>query len=187
VIALTKTSKLRKIILGIAIAIMLAFFLGYAVYLFYDNPDMEDFCEGINPRIDIDSCEGYDVSPVANGRPIPMEKDCYCNQVDKNGTTECTSSNPEYKECWEDYDESREKHERVSFIVLIVLGLASILVGGLVLKVESVGTGIMGGGVLTIIYAAMRYWGSIQDYGRLAILGVTLVVLIWIGYKKLKD
>ena len=184
----SKTSKLKKTILGIAIALILVFFLGYAVNTFYEPPKSEQFCKDIPARIEVDSCEGHDELP--QDRRIPREigeKDCFCREVDKEGTMQCDKTNPEYNKCWEEYDGVREDHGRVSFIILVILGLASILIGGLVLKVEAVASGMMGGGVLTLLYAAIRFWGSIQDYGRLFVLGIALVVLVWIGYKKLKD
>ncbi len=182
------SSKLKKIILGIAIALVLVFFWGYSVNTFYEGPDHDDFCKDISYRVEVDSCEDYEVVSGEFERPIPVEgKECYCREVDKEGNKKCEATNPEYTKCSEGYRDVRETHGRISFIVLVILGLASILVGGLALKVEAVASGMMGGGVLTLLYAAMRFWGSIQDYGRLFVLGVALVVLVWIGYKKLKD
>jgi len=37
-----------------------------------------------------------------------------------------------------------------------------------------------------MIYAAMRFWRNLDEYLRFTILVITLVVLIWIGYKKFK-
>jgi hypothetical protein len=44
----------------------------------------------------------------------------------------------------------------------------------------------MGGAVLLIIYGTIRYWGSLSDVWRTIMLGLALVILVWIGYKKLK-
>lgn len=184
--AMGAISKLKKTILGIAIAIVLAFFLGYAVNTFYEEPDSNEFCEDIDLRIEVESCEDYEL-PMENREPYPVPvKECSCYEVDKEGNKKCEATNPEYQQCMEQYSDVRENHGRFSFILLTILGLASILIGGLVLKVEAVSSGIMGGGVLTLIYASLRYWGSIQDYARLIILGVTLGILVWIGYKKFK-
>jgi len=45
---------------------------------------------------------------------------------------------------------------------------------------------LLGGGVLTIIYGTIAYWSELADWARFIILGITLAILIWIGYKKLK-
>ena len=64
--------------------------------------------------------------------------------------------------------------------------MLAVLIGGVVLKLESVSTGIMGGGALIIIYGILRYWGDASDALRFIILGIVLAVLVWIGYKKLE-
>jgi hypothetical protein len=185
-----KTSSIKKTILGIGIALLLVLFWGYSVHTFYERPESDDFCKDTKPMIEVDYCEDYDeevIHPEFRGPvPVPGGKGCYCYEVDKEGNKKCETANPEYTKCWESYDVSREKHEKNSFIVLVILGLLSIFVGGVLLKVEAVSSGIMGGGVLTLLYAALRFWGSLPDYGRLLILGVALATLIWLGYKKFK-
>ena len=52
---------------------------------------------------------------------------------------------------------------------------------------ESVGAGVLGGGVLIVIYGTIRYWGDMSKYLRIIILGIVLFILIWIGYKKIED
>ncbi|MFH2028047.1 MAG: hypothetical protein ABIJ08_02835 [Nanoarchaeota archaeon] len=180
-------SRLKKTILGIAIALVLAFFLGYALNTIYPPLRYDNFCQNITARIDVESCADYK-APVKEENMISYpEQDCFCRQIDEKGTMKCDTMNPEYTECMKEYDAKRETHGRNSFVILVILGLAAILIGGLALKVESVSSGIMGGGVLTLLYSAIRFWGDIEDYARLIILGVTLFVLIWIGYKKFKE
>ena len=180
--------KLKKTILGIAIALVLVFFWGYSVATVYSEPDSNEYCTDIDFRLEVDSCDGYE--PIVRGnRGRYAEKilgdECYCDERNREGELRCSTPNPEYADCMQEYYDIREDHNRVSFIILIILGLVSIF-AGFKLKIDSVSSGVMGGGVLTLIYAAMRYWGTIQDYGRLIILGVALLVLVWIGYKKFK-
>ena len=80
----------------------------------------------------------------------------------------------------------REIYNRNVFIISVIAGLVCVLIGGVKLKLESVSSGIMGGGVLSIIYGTIRYWGDLADVGRFAILGTVLAILIWIGYRKFK-
>ncbi len=195
------SSRLKKAILGIAIAIVLVFFLGYAVNTMYEPPRYDDYCnntfrEVIENRAECDAAGGrwnaYD-SPK-----LPVEGRFICNRVSEDGdevTLSCTEEVPEqyngYCEqdfyCREEFQQVQETHARISFIILVILGLGAIALGGFMLSVEAVGSGIMGGGVLTLIYAAIRFWGNIPDYGRLLVLGIALTVLIWIGYRKLKN
>jgi len=43
----------------------------------------------------------------------------------------------------------------------------------------------MSGGILVILYGTMRYWEYSSNMLRMIILGISLVVLIWLGYKRL--
>ena len=88
--------------------------------------------------------------------------------------------------CNKEYRDKREIYNRNVFIIAVVAGLIAVVLGGIVLKLESVSAGIMGGGVLLIIYGTLRYWGDMGDVLRFIILGAVLVVLIWLGYRKFK-
>jgi len=69
------------------------------------------------------------------------------------------------------------------------LAIIAIIVGAKLWKKEGVGSGFLGGGVLTVIWALMytsQYWITLNKYFRLLAVGVVLVLLIWIGYKKLE-
>jgi hypothetical protein len=61
------------------------------------------------------------------------------------------------------------------FVVAFLLGL------------EAVSSGLMGGAVMMIIYGSIRYWGNLSNAWRTLMLGVALSVLIWLGYRKLRD
>ncbi|MDP7179956.1 MAG: hypothetical protein QF824_01690 [Candidatus Woesearchaeota archaeon] len=183
-----KTSKAKKVLLAIAIAIILAMFIGYGINTFYDNPQYDDFCT--NPLrekpvlIERDDKECIKV----NQENLPQEENCYAEKgsprydIDDNG---CRAFR-ECDYCSKEYDEAREEFGKKVFIVSLIAGLLSILVGGLILKVEAVGSGIMGGGILTVLFGTMRYWGNLQDVARWLILGLVLAVLIWVGYKNFK-
>lgn len=87
--------------------------------------------------------------------------------------------------CNKDFQDSLEKYNRVIFIAAGIIGIATLIVGAASLALESVGAGLMGGGVITILYGTIRYWGNLPDVGRFVVLGIALVILIWLGYKKL--
>ncbi|MBD3164390.1 hypothetical protein GF323_04265 [Candidatus Woesearchaeota archaeon] len=199
---MVKSSRLRKVILGIAIALVLVFFLGYGVNTFYEEPKYEDFCGDrtemrlINTQAECEEKGGRwtENEPVKAIQPNQYICTRLSEDAEGNIRLDCRESGNEAAKgycdidyyCRQEYDAAREPHARVSFIILMVLGMVAIMIGSLLLKVESVGSGIMGGGVLTILYAAIRFWGSIPDYARLIVLGIALAVLIWLGYKKLK-
>lgn len=181
-------SKLKRTILGISIAIILALFVGYGINTFYKSPKYEDFCEEKFPepvrieKEDIAKCDAVQKSNMA------FEDSCYRQEgivryeTDEDGcqvAQECDMCNKEYRKVMEIYN-------RNVFIIAVVAGLIAVVLGGIILKLESVSAGIMGGGVLSIIYGTLRYWGDMGDILRFIILGIVLAILIWIGYKKFK-
>ena len=84
----------------------------------------------------------------------------------------------------EEYQNVKEPHERVEFVVLLILGIL-VLVGGGLIKAEALSHGFMFSGVLVLIINIMSHWMVLNDYFRFIILGVALVILIYLGYKKL--
>ncbi|MDA1196716.1 MAG: hypothetical protein O2779_02000 [Nanoarchaeota archaeon] len=170
-----QVSNLKRMILGISIAIVLVLFIGYGINTFYDDPEYNDFCtRKAIPTFNESDClaEGgeWSVYPKpARGVGEELIIEGYCNQ-------DFT--------CSEEYLVAREEYNKKVFIFAVVAGLIAVILGGAVLHLESVSSGIMGGGVLSIIYGTLRYWGDLGDIWRFIILGIVLAVLIWIGYKK---
>lgn len=178
--------KVKDIILGISIAVIFAFFIGFGIAAFYDGPERQDFCEGIDPSIATDSC------PAAQKTPAPVSdryfESCWCEQ-DCSGdkcvdSDTCFKTNPEYTQCQKDYDDAREAYSKNVFIIACLIGLITMIVGGFVLKHESVSPGLMGGGFLTILYGVVRYWEFAGDWLRFIILGFILAMLIYFAYRK---
>ncbi len=170
--------NIKEKLLSIAIAIILTFFIAYGINTFYKNPEWEDFCDEktiVKPNITEQECLDTGGKWTEERFPRPVE-----------GQPEVTGYCDQQYTCRQEYEDSREAYNRIVFIISGILGLIAVIIGGIVLKLESVSAGIMGGGILTIIYGTLRYWGHLEDIGRFIILGLILVVLIFIGYKYLK-
>lgn len=184
-------AKAKVVILSIGIALIVAFFFGYGISTFYESPKHKNFCR-----------EGEFQEPVARElvTTVPLKANCSYIEPDKSLRIKCTEkegiitakydkdgcTESYYCEmCYKEFGDAREVYNKHVFIISIILGIIALAVG-VTLKLPSVSSGIMGGGVLTIIYGTLRYWGQMPDYTRFIILGITLVILIWVGYKKLK-
>lgn len=174
--------KMKHVILGIAIALISVFFFAYAVQAVYPGPEWDDFCDNDLNRVNFDSqaeCEavggkwtapdGVDLSDSEARAPKIVEG--YCN--------------PTY-ECYNEYNEVREVYERNVFFANLIIGIV-VLVGAFFLALEAVSAGLMGGAIMLIVYATIRYWGNLSDIWRTLILGLSLVILIGLAYKKLTD
>jgi uncharacterized membrane protein YidH (DUF202 family) len=186
--------NLKEKILAIAIAIIFVMFIAYGMNTFLEEPEEQDFCKDIPYEVEVEEC---DVAEMDMKVPRPyygdeFEEDyCWerkfnCDEKGENCESRYYENNPAYKECRDAYEDARNNYDMMLFIIAGIIGI-SIIILSVFLKLESVGSGLMGGGVLTIIYGTIRYWGRMEDYIRFIVLGVVLFVLIWLGYKKLNE
>jgi len=178
-------SKFKHTILSIAIAIVFVLFIGFGIASFYETPQREDFCD-----------ENIFERPFVRG----LEKPGNCTFIEpdedlKNQCRENGKITPKYDQdgcvesyfcetCYNEFDDVRQIYNRNVFIVATGIGIIALIVG-FALGMVSVSSGLMGGGILLIIYGTMRYWSDLPDFGRFIILGITLGILIWLGYKKI--
>ena len=108
--------------------------------------------------------------------------------LDRNETRDFNfdpDSNPDYRTCEEDYNIENEKHARVAFIVLGIFAILAISVGILLTSLDAVGSGILSGGIFLFIYTTLRYWGFLNKYLRLILIGLALASLLYFGYTKI--
>jgi len=196
-------SKIKIVILGIGIALVLAFVIGFGVDTFYKSPEYEDFCGEFRERRLVNTKEECEANngkwtEFESAKPLSlMRNELLCTKTsEENGELSLNCRTKETVEgptgscdpdfyCREEFDEAEKPYARNAFIIIIALGLIAVIAGSY-LKLTSVSAGIMGGGVLVMIYAAMRFWRNLDEYLRFTILVITLGVLIWIGYKKFK-
>ncbi|MBW2976757.1 hypothetical protein KY347_04905 [Candidatus Woesearchaeota archaeon] len=195
-------SKFKQVLLAVAIAIVLAFFVGFGIAAFYEEPEYEDFCGNVeNKQFFIkEECEANGGKWSEYGeRPLTLKENQYlCTKGIETGTGEftfnCQTSDEEARggycdvtyTCRTEFEGVREVYNRNVFIIATIFGLIA-LITGFFLKVSSVSAGMMGGGILTVFYGIIRYWSGLQNYGRFTVLGIALAILIWLGYKKLKS
>ncbi len=196
-------AKIKIVILGIGIAIVLAFFIGYGIDTFYKNPKYEDFCgeRGFKTYDNQKECEDKGGKWTQfEERAIPIKPveisqySCTKSFEKEDGTFDFNCQLTTEKDtghceidfyCREEYNNARDVYNRNVFVISIILGLIAII-AGTYLNLTSVSAGIMGGGVLAIIYGSLRYWADMNEYFRFTILAIALGVLVWIGYKKFK-
>ncbi len=182
----------KNIILGIAIAIVFVLAAGYGISVFYEEPDYGKFCG------DAYAPHPFEASP-AFGKPVPAYESC------KNITPDFTSKYnqcskeeglavPVYENvsgcqidvrcdpCQKQYNDARKRYSRNIFIITAVVGILGIAAGAILFGVEAVGAGLMGGGLLTILYGNIRYWEFFDKVMKFVILLAGLIILIGIGY-----
>lgn len=185
-----KNINYKKLILILGIIIVLNLFFNYGIYTFYKNPKYEDFCKQeifSKQYSNKEECEKIGglwadnqayYKPVPDGRSVPVpaseiaEPKGWCNS---------------YYICEKEYRSVLEVYNRNVFIILIIAGVISIVVGFMVGQSEAVSLGLSFGGLISLIIGTIRYWSNMDDYLRFVILGISLAILIWLGLKRFRN
>ncbi len=180
----------KKIILALAIALVLNLFVNYGISVFYKAPQYNDFCTDqyrYGPYPAKISPELYYLQQ--NCTQVTVSEDLQKSCAEQKGyisykynSTGCPTES--YCEtCGARFDDVNQQRNSNVFVILVVFGVAAII-AGLLIKAEAVANGFLVGGILSLLIAAIRNWGQLQDVLKFAILGIVLALLIWIGYKK---
>lgn len=146
-----------KVLYTIFLAIMLAFFIGLGIEAFYATPK--------NPE--------------------------YPNSLQYNSKS-LTEMTPEMQKLQQDYDQSMKDwqkdngvHSRNTSMIAVVFSVL-ILVLSLTLlnKINILSDGFLLGGLLTLLYAIIRGFGSDDNKFRFLLVTVGLLVALVLGYIK---
>src|SRR3989344_1094056 len=159
-----KTLSIIKWILIVSIAIVLNLFFNYVVCLVYETPKYEGFCpvEMYNKAyIDKQMCVAYggmwteSTAPIQEkyAKPVPAQPEVtgYCN--------------PTYT-CGNQFNDAEKVYNKNIFILLIVFGILSIILGVYLSSISVVSLGLSFGGILSLIIGSARYWRDMQDWLR---------------------
>ena len=177
----------RNWILAFAIAIMLNLFINYGISVFYKTPQYDTFCR-----------QGGPYGPYA--QPAYPQKETNCATIEvsdalqnscmadkgyvgyKYNSTGCPTE--AYCEtCQAKFNDVNNQHSSNIFLILVVVGVVAII-AGMSVKAEAVANGLLVGGIISLIISAIRNWGQLSDILRFIVLGIVLILLIWVGYKK---
>jgi|APSaa5957512622_1039677.scaffolds.fasta_scaffold02115_12 hypothetical protein len=169
-----KVTKSKLVIFSLAVAFVSVFFFAYVVQAFYPAPEYDDFCSHIDNEVDADS---ESICELAGGKWTERPK---INEGDLGG-----SCNLKFY-CREDYNNADSSYERNIFSANLIIGII-VLIIAFFLSIEAISSGLMGGAVMLIVYGSIRYWEELDDVFRAFMLGVVLVILIWLGYRNLKE
>jgi hypothetical protein len=172
--------KVLKWALIIGIVIVLNLFFNYTISLFYKQPDYNTYfprAQVVEPITTKDECLKVggqwnennlvpkSVSPVSTTSP---QVSGYC---DPNFTKQ------------QEYTSALKTYNRNIFIILVILGVVSFLLGVFIPN-EIITFGFSWGGVLSFIVASIRYWSDANNWVKVLILAVALGALIWLAIKK---
>lgn len=174
--------NLRGIIIGVAILILTLFVTTYGVNTVFDKPIYDDFCPNtiwkvteMNESVCFDNGGKWNPN-VYVGRINP-------EVPQKNLNGEVTGYCDKNFRCNEAYQLAQERYSMNAFLIAVPLGILILLGGFFFFSLESVGVGIMAGGVGTLLRGVGSYWRYSEDWLRFVISLAGLVIVIWASYK----
>lgn len=171
--------SIKNILIGIAIVILTSFVVIYGVQTFYPGPEYEDFCEAGREPIPEKIDEGLVGGTCATVSPDSRDECCINRGYEEyeEDTGRCIGN-----ACYNKYEEAREPYSRNLFIITTIIGLILLGIGVYLFKLEAVGAGIMGGGIVTLIYGSGQYWRYSGDAFKFIISLVGLIIVIFLAY-----
>lgn len=180
----------KKLILTLGIIIVLNLFFNYGVSTFYKEPKYDDYCKpemfqkSYSTRQDCESVSGMwqtnDGEIYYPEKPMPASVSRIDSQIPQGWC------NVSYI-CQKNFESARDVYNKNVFIILVIAGVASIIAGFSITQSEAVALGFSFGGLISLLIGTVRYWSSMTDYLRFIILGIALALLVFIGFKKLRD
>jgi len=183
-------ADIKKIALTILVGVLLALFVGFLVDAVYSSPKYDEFCNNNNmyPAAIGEKYIGYNNITCPAFRPsIELEKSCMESKgyisyrSDSNGC----AYEAYCETCSVEFENANKAFSRNLFFILIPISLILIIIG-IYLTLDAIGSGFILGGILTIIYATIRIFGDLSKIMRVILLGVELALVIWLGYKRIE-
>ncbi len=178
---------LKKITLTIGIAVVFAFFIYFSIEVIAPSPQYEDYCTYAPPypaKIEFANC-----LPLRDEPQISDQ--CYRKkgtiQYAYNTTTGCPiKASCDY--CSRDYTNADNHYQLRIFWVSAVISIIALIAGMyLPLSIEAIASGFMLGGIFILIQSTVHVFISLGRYSRVIILAAELILLVWIGIKKVSD
>ena len=184
---LTKSHFLKWMLI-VAIVIVLNLFFVFSIQLIYKSPAHDDFCPKEQVHVIPETKEecvaiGGQWVPgsfVQKGLPRPDRAEPPVIEE-----TQVGYCNEDFT-CAEEFSDARGLYERNFFIVLVTLGVLTLLLGFALRLFEVISASFSAGGVLAFIIASASFWSEMNDYLRVIILGIALVVLVYVGVSRFK-
>lgn len=183
-----KPSKVLKWVLIVGIALVANLFFNYTLGVFYGEPEYADYCKQEQVRV-IPESENECVAVGGQWTPATsFQKSVSRGEVNAPAMAPEMQGycDPDFT-CRKGYDDASKTYNRNVFVALVVLGVALIIGSFFIAGAEAVSLGLSFGGILSIIVGATRYWGDMDDYTRVGVLGVAFISLIWLGIKKFRE
>ena len=175
--------EIKKVALTLGIAVLFTLFIVFLVDAIYESPKYENYCT-----------QPYYQKPASLNCPVvygeELAQKCYKDKgelryhYDEKGC----ETDPYCDYCSRDFNSINSKYNKNIFFISAIVAILAI-VAGLYLpkKVDAIASGFIFGGILVLLQGTVRVFGDLGKYPRVVVLGIELILLIWVGYKKVRD
>jgi hypothetical protein len=147
----------RQIAVGFGIALIFPLLVYYGVATFYPPPKFQDIVTA---------------TLVSQANPTPEARKELEEQRQKRQEQQLA------------YNAAAKDFARVLVMVSTPLGVAAIFVGAY-LALHSIGTGLIFGGIFTVVWGYWSYWQYLDDWIRFVSLLAGFAILIFVGYRRI--
>lgn len=154
-------NALIKIGLGLSLAIVYPFMVGFGIESFYTQPKQAyEVCRTVDPNSMIKPTEPRAVVSID------------------------PQNDAKYKKCYDDAQEKIDIYNRNLFLIATAFGFVAIIVGTLLFseKIGPVGPGLVFGGLFTILYGTTRSFRSLDKqwiFIELVVVFIGIILVTW--------
>lgn len=177
--------NVKNLVLGIGIFIVYLLVLNYGIEAFYPSPQYDSYCT--NNIYGYPAIQKIDENVTCSRVPTPQEQSvCFASGgnlvADTFDSEGCTLT---YKcdMCNKQFTDDQKVHSQRVFIISIIAGIITLLLGFMILTMEPVGSALMASGVGAMVYGSMRNWQNLSNIWRFVLLLASLILLIWIAIR----
>ncbi|MBU0665775.1 MAG: hypothetical protein ABIC91_05485 [Nanoarchaeota archaeon] len=179
--------KLKKVMLSLGVGILAALFIGFFIDAIYPSIEYNDYCkdqfEMLQPFAKNQELCNYTYNQTFRTNCVNKEG-MIKQEYNSNGCV----TNELCDFCGKEFRDDNEKYNRNLFYITAPIGLLLILLGlYLPLSIDAIASGFLLSGTLTMIQITMRVFGDLSKWPRVIILGLELILVVWIGLKKVKE
>jgi hypothetical protein len=146
----------KKFALGFGIAVIFPMMIHYGVATFVHEPKWQEY----------HNAEDYGVSGLNMSQE--EKKDLAARRKQSQAT----------------WKRDQKQFQRTLFSVAAPLGIVAIILGSLI-TIQAIGTGLMFGGIFSVLDGYFNYWSELPDGARFVSLLLAFIVLIYIGWRKM--
>ncbi len=177
--------NLKKISLTIGIAILFALFIGFTIDAIYPSPKYENYCTPAYYPQQAKLSEPSECKNNLNNEAI--SNTCYKErgEIRYDYDSDGCPSRMYCDLCSADFNNANDKYSLILFYITALIGIIAIIIGLFMsLSIEAIASGLIFGGILTLLQGTVRVFGTLGKYSKPIMLGIELAIILLIAYKK---